>query len=320
MIVLVDQREPRGAGLVRLVVEHDRRVSQIIEKRFEAFVKERQPVLHPEMPSSGGNGRIEGIARTRRGEHDAVAFAKTRHRAFVHRELADRLEHDGVQLARRGLGCRVEDADFFELVAEEIEAHRRVLARREHIDDPAAHGEFAGFHDHFRGAVSTVSKERNQLARFQRLAGRGAPDLSREPRPRRNPLQDRRDCRHGHPRDALGARIKQRSQGLDAPAHDVRAWRDAVVRKTVPGGNEDGLERRRKEPHRLQRLRRANVVAGDEHQISAALRRSASVCERFLGPASKKDGVEPLGRAANRETPGAPQRFNYLFQSIIGIY
>ncbi len=66
-------------------------------------------------------------------------------------EFADRQQ---VRRARRlrALGLGIEAADAFQRVAEEIEPHRAERARREQVEDAAAHRIFAGLH-HRAGAV-----------------------------------------------------------------------------------------------------------------------------------------------------------------------
>ena len=56
------------------------------------------------------------------------------------------------------LGLRIEAADRFQRVAEEIEPHRLGHAGREQIDDAAAHRVVAGL-AHGRGAVEAVELE-----------------------------------------------------------------------------------------------------------------------------------------------------------------
>ena len=60
--------------------------------------------------------------------------------------LAGGIDGQPLQLPGRALRVRIEGPDRFQRVAEEIEPDRLRGARREEVDDAAAHRVFAGLH------------------------------------------------------------------------------------------------------------------------------------------------------------------------------
>ena len=78
--------------LARQMVEHERRVGQIVEQRVEPLVEERQPVLHAGKAPAFADRRIERIVARRRAERLDVAAAEAADRLWRQRHLAHRLQ------------------------------------------------------------------------------------------------------------------------------------------------------------------------------------------------------------------------------------
>ena len=70
-------------------------------------------------------------------------------------EFRDRHQIEPAQLRFAALRLRIEGADRLQRVAEKIEPHRHVHARRKKIENAAAHRVFAGL-AHGRGAGEAV--------------------------------------------------------------------------------------------------------------------------------------------------------------------
>src|SRR6185312_17552889 len=92
----------------------------------------------------------------------AVARAETLDRGIVEQDLAHRLQRDAVDRAGRALRQRIEAAQAFERVAEEIEAQRRRGARREQVEDAAAHRELARLAHGIGPAIAIAAEESRQ--------------------------------------------------------------------------------------------------------------------------------------------------------------
>ena len=98
---------------------------------------------------------IEHVVGTGGAEGRDVAGAKLPDRFRRQLELRHGHEVEIAQIFGGALRFRIEGADRFQRVAEEIEPHRRVHAGGEQIDDAAAHRVIAGL-AHGRRAIKAV--------------------------------------------------------------------------------------------------------------------------------------------------------------------
>ena len=136
-----------------------------------------------------------------------------------------------------------EGADRLDLVAEEVDPERLAAGRREHVDDPAAHGELAavvGAIDPRVAGEREVFRERVE----SRLVARGDPDRLRPVVPRRHPLGKRRGggadetaaCEDIERTRALAHEVRRRLEsGVPADAA-AREQRDALLAEEPRGG------------------------------------------------------------------------------------
>src|SRR5439155_21719935 len=111
---------------------------------LQRLVIERQPVLHAGLAPPGTDRFVERVVAADRPERLAVARAEAVDRGVVEQDLADRAQLDPVERAGGALGQRIEAAQTFERVAEEIEADRLRRAGWVEVDDAAAYRELAG--------------------------------------------------------------------------------------------------------------------------------------------------------------------------------
>jgi len=129
---------------------------QVVEQGGEAVEEQRQVVLDAgegqallqaahELAPGGVEMLAPGLAR--------VLDARVVERVLARRQQVERL--DGLQAA---LGLRVEQAQGFDLVVEQVHAHRQGLAARKQVEDRPAHGEFAMFHHLGDAAVAGVGQ------------------------------------------------------------------------------------------------------------------------------------------------------------------
>ena len=172
LIIVGDLLEPLMRGFLGQWLEGEWRRRQIIEKCFEALMKQRQPMLHAGVLAALAHSLVERIVRRRGAELRHVAGAKGANGVAGKLKLGDRNQIERAQLARGALRLRIEAADRFQRVAKKIEPHRLVHAGRVKIDDAAAHGVIAGF-AHRGGAVEAVELEPLDDVRHRRdIAGR----------------------------------------------------------------------------------------------------------------------------------------------------
>jgi len=144
----------------RLFEDHDPVVAEVVQQRFAFVVRERKPRL----------GDIRAAREERAGGRDRGGRAFDLRedpgaQPVVARNLAPRDHVERVEGARAPLRRKVERADRFDLVAEELDACGRVGARGPHVHDAAANGVFAGGRDHVRAVIAEF--EEFLLSRFE---------------------------------------------------------------------------------------------------------------------------------------------------------
>ena len=124
-VVVGDQRDALACGLLRPRVEHEGRAGDIVEHGVEALVEERQPMLEADCPPAFADRGVKVVVARRRAEFERIGLAEAadglgRQPCFAHRRKIER-----AQLANGALRLRIESADRFERIAEEVEPDRR---------------------------------------------------------------------------------------------------------------------------------------------------------------------------------------------------
>ena len=172
LIIVGDLRQPLVRGFLGQRLDGDRRAVDIIEQRLQAVVEQRQPVLHAGGAAALAHRFVEHVVGRGGAEGRDIAGAEQPDGVGGELELGHRHEIERAQLVGGALRLRIEAADRFQRVAEEVEPHRLVHAGREQIDDAAAHRIVAGL-AHGRGAVEAVELEPlGDAGHRQQIAGR----------------------------------------------------------------------------------------------------------------------------------------------------
>ena len=131
----------------------------------------------------------------------------------------------------------VELPDRVDLVAEELDAHRVGRGRREHVDDAAAHREFAAVHDQIDARVRVFDQTAGRLVERQLLAGREHERLH-VAQATDHGLDERTD-RHDEDADRAEhrirpARVRQAAEHGHAVRHGVGARAQPLMRQRLP--------------------------------------------------------------------------------------
>ena len=215
-----DRFEPVTPRLIGLVIERYRRLRQVIEQRLQRLVVERQPMLHPGMAPPGADRFVERVVAADRAELLPIARAEAMDRRVVEQDLTDRAQHELVDGARRALGQRVEAAQAFQRVAEEIEADRLRRAGRVKVDDAAAHRELARLAHRVGADVAVVAEEALQPIERNAPAGPQSQHPPVEQAARRHPLHQRVDSGQHDKRRCFRA-AGEPGQRIDPAAGDL---------------------------------------------------------------------------------------------------
>ena len=142
-IIVGDERDTLVGRVVGAPVEHERRIADIVEDRVELIVEQRQPMFDADRAAAFADGGVEIVAWSGRAELGRVALAEALDRLGCQPRFAHRHEIERAQLRGRALRLRIEGADRFERIAEEIEPDRRRGAGRIEVENAAARGVIA---------------------------------------------------------------------------------------------------------------------------------------------------------------------------------
>jgi hypothetical protein len=143
-----DLAEHLGGGALHIRLRGDDRVAgQVIEQRRGRVEEQRQVVLDARRRRALGDVAIDRHARQIAGETIAEAPFEILDAVGGQWEFTRRQQSQGLHFLARALRLRIEHANGFDLVIEQVDAIRRRAAHRVQVDDRAAYRELAGRHD-----------------------------------------------------------------------------------------------------------------------------------------------------------------------------
>ena len=267
LIIIGDLREPLLGRVLDQRIEHDGRTRRIIEQSIELLVEQREPMLHAGIAAALAHRFVQNVVRRGGAEFFRIALAEAADGFRRELELAHGHELERAQLPRTALGLRIEAADRFQRIAEEIEPHAELHAGSEQIDDAAAHRVFAGI-AHRRSAGKAVELEpAHHAVHGEHIAGGGGERLSGDELARRHPLQRGVD---GGEQDgsALPFRAGEPRQSEHALRNRARVRRHPVVRQAVPRREFEHGDFRGEELERARELAHPRRIAADHDERS----------------------------------------------------
>ena len=256
---------PRRARL--LVLDHGS-VRQIVGKGFERATKERQPVFDSDSPPPCGYRFVERVVGRYGSEFGTVTFAKAGDALAGQHDLARRNEFEAFQPVGAALVYRVEPADFFDLVAEQVDPKRCGLAGREQVDQPAADSILARLHHRLGALIAMPLQKGEQRLRVHGAVGFTCKAASCDFGARRHALEKG----VGGCQQNVGPRpVRQRRQGCKTLRHDVAARRIPVVGQAIPAREPQQFQARREKAEPVGHPRHLRVVARDMDDRPVAL-------------------------------------------------
>ena len=251
-----------------LVLDHGG-VRQVVGKRLQPLMEQRQPVLDPGGAAARRHGLVNRVVGRHRAEGRAVAFAEARDALPGQHDLACRHEIEALQPVGAPLVHGVETADVLDLVPEQVDSKRGGPAGWKEVDQPAPDGVFAGLHHGFGALVAMPLQKGEQRFRVHKAAGLAGEPAARKAGPRRHALEEG-VC--GGQQDVGPRPVGQRRQGREALGHEVVARRAAVIGQAVPAREPQQRKPRREEAEALRHPRHLRIVARDVDDRPPALR------------------------------------------------
>ncbi len=150
--------------------EHLSVLRQIIEQR-RGFLEEQRDVV---LDAGRRNAAAQVLENRAAPEVHVEAFAKARLEAcdflFLQREFTGGQQAYRLDLVDGALSVRVEGAQRFDLIIEQVDTKRQLAAHREQIDQRPAHGELAVFVDRVHIPVAAGFQTRTHGFHIELLA------------------------------------------------------------------------------------------------------------------------------------------------------
>ncbi len=241
------------------------------------------PVRHRLIDRVAGRGGAEALAVARAEAPDAV---------LVEQGLGGGQEGEAAFLVAGGaLGRRIEAAHALDLVAEEVEPQPLALARREEVDDSAAHRIFAGILDGVGAVVAVGAEQGRQFRHVDPLARRETGDELADPERGQGALG--RGVDGGDEKLRPGRLALKRVEGRQPLRRGAQRRRGPVVGQAVPGREGEHLELGREIGRRVLEMPHRRLVGRDEHR--PALRGAREV--------RGEPGQEARGRSGQGHRP-----------------
>jgi len=157
---VLDAWQGEHLGIARQVVEQGR---GFIEKQWQVV-----------LDAGRCNSAAQVLKNRAAAEVDIKALSKAcleaGHGVFLQGELACRQQSHRFDLVDRALVFRIEGAQGFDFVVEQVDPVGQFAAHREQVDQCAANGEFAVFVDRIDAAITAGLKPGAHLLHVQLLA------------------------------------------------------------------------------------------------------------------------------------------------------
>ena len=274
LVIIRDLLEALARGVLALRLDRNRRVTEIIEQSIHPLGKQRQPMLHAGMAAALADRFVKWIVALRRAEGCDIAHPEAADGLGHQLKFRDRHQIERAHVQKRALGFRIEGADRFQRVAEEIESHGLVEACRKQIENAAAHGIFAGFAHGGGAVVAVVLQPRHDGVHRHHMAGRDRQRLRRDGFACRHPLHDGVDRRENDQRLVAALEPGQPRQRGQPLRQDSAMRRHPVVRLAVPGRKLHHRQIGCEEFQRARQLLHARAVAADHGETDRRRPRS----------------------------------------------
>ncbi|MET3869032.1 hypothetical protein ABIC20_006341 [Methylobacterium radiotolerans] len=267
LVIVLDEADPLGGGVLHLRIEDQRHAAEIVEQRVEVVVEQRHPVLEAGVAPPLAHGLVEPVVPGRRAEALDVVLAEAPDRLGGELDLAHRHQVEGAELTGGALRLRVEGADRFQRVAEEVEADRGRQARGRQVEDAAADRVLAGV-AHRPGAQEAVGLDPgHHVVHCHDVADRRRERLLGDVGAGRDPLHQGVDGGAEDARPVLGrAGAGEAGERRHPGGGDGGGRRDPVVGLAVPGRQAHHVHLGRDEAQSRLERGRAPRIARHVHQ------------------------------------------------------
>ena len=266
-------------GLFYGVVQDDLRVSgEIVEQSRRLLEEQRQVVLDACRRETVGDILVEAAFRRIAFEALAEILPEAGLAIVVERKFARRQQTNLVDRINAALGIHIKGSDGLDIGIEQIDAVGHRAAHGEEIDQPAAHGIFAGAH-HLRRVGITGQRELSaQLVDVEPRALLQKKSMPGQVFARWQAVQGGSDRHDGHIAGAAGDLV----QRLQPFRYQVGVGREMIVGQGFPVGKKVHRCRPREPGNLLTQPLAVPGRFGDDDERAVRFRQLRQ-CQRVRG-------------------------------------
>ena len=190
LVIIGDRLEPRleRAGIAA-VADDQVVVGEMVEQGRQPLLEQGQPMVDAGDPPPVRHRLVERIAGRGGAEQFAIGRAEALDAVLVEQGLGGGQQGEAVDPVDAALGGGIEAAHALDLVAEEIEPQRLLLAGGKQVDEAAAHRELAGIAHRLGAAIAIGLEQGREPVEVDPLAGREPGDELADAERRQRPLR-----------------------------------------------------------------------------------------------------------------------------------
>ena len=255
-----------------------------VEQASGLLEEQRQVVLDAGRPAPLADLPVHRAPRRIALEAPPPCAPKPRHRVAGGGVLAGGKQLDAIDPARRALAFRLEDAEAFYLVVEQVDAQRRVRPHGIEVEERAAHRVLAVLHHLAHAGVPGLIQAPAERVDIEAIAGPDPEPVALDEAARSDPPHRGGDRGHQH----AGFEGRQPRDGFQPLGDDVLVRREEIVGQCLPVRESQDFDAVVKEELELRfEPVRGPVVRGDDQH------------RRVRPPGEARDG-EAAGAAVQR--------------------
>ena len=267
--IVADVGEAFLARRQRARIDHrDIAAAEIVEQRRQPLLEQGQPVFHPGQPPAFADRLVKRVLGGGGAEAFAVAQAEPLDAVLVEQRLACGQQEMAVERSGAHLRGRIERAQGFDLVAEEIEPKPLLEPAGKDVDDRAPDRELAGVDHGVGAAISLPAQQRGEAVEADAHA---RPELAHRlahPERGQHALGQRVDRGHEELRRG-GFGLQPVKRGEPARA-DRQRRAGAIVGQAIPRRKLERFELGREIARRIGDRAHRRVVGCDQDRARAA--------------------------------------------------
>ena len=122
--ILIFDRVPTGqTARSYLIIQHDRKSTQVIKERFQIVLKKAEPMFNTRMLSASRNCLVQRVIRPSGAKFDPIVLTEPSNRRVIQDHFRYRRQFDLGQLLSRALRRRIKSARAIQHISKQIQPY-----------------------------------------------------------------------------------------------------------------------------------------------------------------------------------------------------